>query len=208
MQSRFEHVTASPSFPDEEKKVMNYWDDIDAFQKQLEMTKDCPKFTFYDGPPFATGLPHYGHILVGAIKDTVTRYATQNGKHVPRRFGWDCHGLPIEYEIDKKLGVESKADYAKIGLKNYNDECRGIVMRYSKEWREIIKRFGRWIDFDNDYKTMDETFMESVWYLFKVIFEKKLVYKGSRVMPYSTKCSTVLSNFEAGSNYKDVVDPS
>lgn len=208
MQSRFEDVTSSPSFPGEERKVMNYWDDIDAFQKQLEITKDCPKYTFYDGPPFATGLPHYGHILVGAIKDTVTRYASQNGKHVPRRFGWDCHGLPVEYEIDKKLGVESKADYEKIGLKTYNDECRGIVMRYSKEWKDIVKRFGRWIDFDNDYKTMNASFMESVWHLFKVIFEKKLVYKGSRVMPYSTKCATVLSNFEAGSNYKDIMDPS
>lgn len=208
MQSRFSHVESSPSFPEEERKVMEYWDQINAFQKQLEMTKDCPKYTFYDGPPFATGLPHYGHILVGAIKDTVTRYATQNGKHVERRFGWDCHGLPVEYEIDKALGVETKADYEKIGLKNYNDECRGIVMRYSNEWRKIVKRFGRWIDFDNDYKTMDLSFMETVWYLFKQIFEKGLVYKGSRVMPYSWKCGTVLSNFEAGSNYKDIKDPS
>ena len=208
MQSRFEDVEVSPSFPGEEEKVLEYWEQINAFQKQLEMTKDLPKYTFYDGPPFATGKPHYGHILVGAIKDTVTRYATQNGMHVPRRFGWDCHGLPVEYEIDKKLGVENKADYERIGLKNYNDECRGIVMRYSSEWRDIIGRFGRWIDFDNDYKTMDMSFMESVWHLFKVIYEKGLVYKGSRVMPYSAKCGTVLSNFEAGSNYKDIMDPS
>lgn len=127
---------------------------------------------------------------------------------MPRRFGWDCHGLPVEYEIDKALGVESKADYEKIGLKKYNDECRGIVMKYSDQWREIVKRFGRWIDFDNDYKTMDLSFMETVWYLFKNIYEKGLVYKGSRVMPYSCKCATVLSNFEAGSNYKDTIDPS
>lgn len=208
MKTKFEDVQASPSFPVEERKIMKYWDDIDAFQKQLEMTKDMPKYTFYDGPPFATGLPHYGHILVGAIKDTVTRYATQNGKHVSRRFGWDCHGLPIEYEIDKMLGVETSADYEKIGLKTYNDECRSIVMRYSKEWRDIVKRFGRWIDFDNDYKTMDLSFMETVWYCFKQIFDKGLVYKSSRVMPFSTKCATVLSNFEATSNYKDVKDPS
>jgi isoleucyl-tRNA synthetase len=208
MQSRFADVESSPSFPEEEHKVLTYWEEIDAFQKQLELTKDLPKYTFYDGPPFATGLPHYGHILVGAIKDTVTRYATQNGMHVPRRFGWDCHGLPVEYEIDKSLGVETKADYAKIGLKKYNDECRKIVMRYSSEWKTIVGRFGRWIDFENDYKTMDLSFMESVWHLFKTIFEKELVYKSSRVMPYSAKCGTVLSNFEAGSNYKNIVDPS
>ena len=165
-------------------------------------------YTFYDGPPFATGLPHYGHILVGAIKDTVTRYQTQTGHHVERKFGWDCHGLPIEYEIDQKLGIKSKDDYAKIGLKEYNNECRGIVMRYSSEWETIIKRFGRWIDFEDDYKTMDLNFMESVWSIFKKIHGNGLVYKGSKIMPFSTSCCTVLSNFEAGSNYKDIVDPS
>lgn len=185
MNSKFSDVEVSPNFSEEEVKIMEYWDKINAFQEQLNLTKDCPKYTFYDGPPFATGLPHYGHILVGAIKDTVTRYATQNGMHVERRFGWDCHGLPVEYEIDKSLGVETKADYEKIGLKNYNDECRKIVMRYSSEWEHIVKRFGRWIDFQNDYKTMDLSFMETVWYLFKNIFEKDLVYRGSRIMPYS-----------------------
>lgn len=201
-------VTQHPSFPKEEEKVLAYWTEIDAFQQQLERTKDFPPYTFYDGPPFATGMPHYGHIVVGAIKDTVTRYATQNGHHVERRFGWDCHGLPVEYEIDQKLGIQTKEDYAKIGLKAYNDECRSIVMRYSKQWESIVGRFGRWVDFQNDYKTMDLNFMESVWAIFKKIHEKGLVYKGSKIMPYSTQCSTVLSNFEAGSNYKDIEDPS
>ena len=132
----------------------------------------------------------------------------QNGHYVERRFGWDCHGLPIEYEIDKKLGIQTKTDYDKIGLKTYNNHCRDIVMRYSSQWETIVKRFGRWIDFENDYKTMDITYMESVWYVFKEMYKKGLVYKGSKVMPYSTKCNTVLSNFEAGSNYKQIRDPS
>lgn len=119
--------------------MLAHWEKINAFQKQLELTKDCPPYTFYDGPPFATGLPHYGHLVVGAIKDTVTRYASQNGRYVERRFGWDCHGLPVEQEIDKKLGVKHKDDYKKIGIKTYNDECRSIVMRYSNEWETIIK---------------------------------------------------------------------
>lgn len=156
---------------------------------------------------FATGLPHYGHILAGTIKDCVTRYAHQTGHHVSRRFGWDCHGLPVEFEIDKKLGITSSDDVAAMGIAAYNKECRSIVTRYCGEWETIVKRMGRWIDFENDYKTMEPWYMESVWWVFKTVFEKKLVYKGFRVMPYSTGCTTPLSNFEATSNYKDVSDP-
>lgn len=164
-------------------------------------------YTFYDGPPFATGLPHYGHIAAGTIKDVMTRYATQTGHHCVRRFGWDCHGLPIEYEIDKRYEIKSSVEREEIGVKEYNRRCREIVMTYSKEWESIVGRFGRWIDFQNDYKTMDCTYMESVWWAFKQVFEKKLVYRGSRIMPFSPTCNTVLSNFEAGSNYKDTTDP-
>ncbi|KAL4524947.1 hypothetical protein Ndes2526A_g07044 [Nannochloris sp. 'desiccata'] len=166
-----------------------------------------PEYIFYDGPPFATGLPHYGHLLAGTIKDIVTRYASATGFHVTRRFGWDCHGLPVEYEIDKKLEIKSRQDVFDMGIGTYNEECRSIVMRYSKEWETIVKRIGRWIDFENDYKTLDPSFMESVWWVFKQLFEKGLVYRGFKVMPYSTGCSTPLSNFEAGQNYKDVSDP-
>lgn len=137
----------------------------------------------------------------------MTRYATMKGNYVERRFGWDCHGLPIEYEIDKRDGIKSSFEREQIGVKEYNRRCREIVMTYSKEWRNIVGRFGRWIDFDNDYKTMDCKYMESVWWTFKQIFDKGLVYRGSRIMPFSTACNTVLSNFEAGSNYKDVTDP-
>jgi len=174
----------------------------------LNLTKNNTKYTFYDGPPFATGLPHHGHITAGTIKDVVTRYWSQNGRFVERRFGWDCHGLPVEVEINKLLDIKTKEDMLKYGIKAYNDKCRSIVMKYSQEWRRYVTRFGRWIDFDNDYKTMDLNFMESVWWVFKQIFEKNLVYRKCKIMPYSPACTTVLSNFEAGSNYKVIDDPS
>ncbi|RLV94685.1 hypothetical protein DV515_00013040 [Chloebia gouldiae] len=160
------------------------------------------RFNFYDGPPFATGLPHYGHILAGTIKDIVTRFAHQSGFHVDRRFGWDCHGLPVEYEIDKTLGIKGPEDVAKMGIAAYNKECRGIVMRYAKEWEFSVTRLGRWIDFENDYKTLYPEFMESVWWVFKQLYDKGLVYRGVKVMPFSTACNTPLSNFESHQNYK------
>jgi isoleucyl-tRNA synthetase len=165
------------------------------------------EFTFYDGPPFATGLPHYGHILAGTIKDTVTRYAAMSGKHVSRRAGWDCHGLPVEYEIDQKLNITHRDQVLEMGIDKYNATCRSIVTRYTAEWESTVTRLGRWIDFENDYKTMDPSFMESVWWVFRQLFDKNLVYQGYKVMPYSTACTTPLSNFEAGLNYKDVKDP-
>ncbi|KAF3446531.1 hypothetical protein FNV43_RR11711 [Rhamnella rubrinervis] len=173
----------------------------------LARTKDNPEYIFYDGPPFATGLPHYGHILAGTIKDIVTRYQSMTGHHVTRRFGWDCHGLPVENEIDKKLGIKRRDDVLKLGIDKYNEECRSIVTRYVEEWEKVITRTGRWIDFKNDYKTMDLKFMETVWWVFGQLYEKGLVYKGFKVMPYSTSCKTPLSNFEAGQDYKVVNDP-
>ncbi|XP_050235398.1 isoleucine--tRNA ligase, cytoplasmic [Mercurialis annua] len=195
------------SFPNQEETVLSFWSEIKAFETQLDRTKSLPEYIFYDGPPFATGLPHYGHILAGTIKDIVTRYQTMRGHHVTRRFGWDCHGLPVENEIDRKLGIERREDVFKMGIDKYNEECRSIVTRYVGEWEKIVTRTGRWIDFKNDYKTMDLKFMESVWWVFAQLFDKGLVYKGFKVMPYSTGCKTVLSNFEAGQNYKDVPDP-
>ncbi|CAB4252848.1 similar to Saccharomyces cerevisiae YBL076C ILS1 Cytoplasmic isoleucine-tRNA synthetase, target of the G1-specific inhibitor reveromycin A [Maudiozyma barnettii] len=195
------------SFSKEEEKVLALWDEIDAFHTSLKLTEGKPEFSFYDGPPFATGTPHYGHILASTVKDIVPRYATMTGHHVERRFGWDTHGVPIEHIIDKKLNIKGKDDVFKFGLKNYNDECRAIVMTYAADWRKTIGRLGRWIDFDNDYKTMYPSFMESEWWAFKELFEKDQVYRGHRVMPYSTGLTTPLSNFEAQQNYKDVNDP-
>lgn len=147
------------SFPRQEEAVQLYWDEIDAFKESLRRSEGRKRWTFYDGPPFATGLPHYGHILAGTIKDIVCRYAHQTGHHVERRAGWDCHGLPVEYEIDQKLGIKSREDVLAMGIGNYNDECRAIVMRYSSQWVATVTRMGRWIDFENDYKTMNLGFM-------------------------------------------------
>ncbi|KAL8153616.1 hypothetical protein V2J09_011376 [Rumex salicifolius] len=195
------------SFPNQEEKVLQKWEEIKAFETQLKLTENLPEYIFYDGPPFATGLPHYGHILAGTIKDVVTRYQSMTGHHVTRRFGWDCHGVPVEHEIDTKLGIKSKSDVLAMGIDKYNEECRSIVTRYVGEWEKVVRRVGRWIDFENDYKTMDLSYMESVWWVFAQLFEKGLVYRGFKVMPYSTGLKTPLSNFEANLNYKEVPDP-
>lgn len=195
------------NFAQQEEQVLAYWQAIDAFKTSLEQSKGRKPFSFYDGPPFATGLPHYGHLLAGTVKDIVTRFAHSTGHYVDRRFGWDCHGLPVEHEIDKKLGVKGKEDILAMGIPKYNAECRAIVMRYQAEWRSTVERMGRWIDFDHGYKTMDTSFMETEWWVFKQLFDKGQVYRGLRVMPYSNACTTPLSNFEAGSAYKEVQDP-
>ena len=200
-------VSQSNDFSKLEDNILSYWTKIDAFQTSLKQSVGKKIFTFYDGPPFATGLPHYGHILAGTIKDIVTRYWHMKGYYVSRRFGWDCHGLPVEYEIDNALGIKSPADVEKMGIAAYNAECRSIVMRYSRDWESIITRMGRWIDFKNDYKTLDPSFMESVWWVFSELHKKGLVFRGFKVMPFSTGCHTSLSNFEAQQNYKDVKDP-
>eukprot|EP01083_Nonionella_stella_P278376 946667_1 len=170
-----------PSFPREEEKIIEYWRKINAFETQLEKSKNNKPYTFYDGPPFATGKPHYGHILAGTIKDVICRYATMTGHYVERRFGWDCHGLPVEYEIEKKLGIETREDVMKIGIKKYNQECRGIVMRCASDWETTVERMGRWIDFKNDYKTLDKSYMESVWWVFRQLHDKNLVYRDFKV---------------------------
>ena len=170
-------------------------------------TKEAAPYIFYDGPPFATGLPHHGHLLGSILKDAVPRYFTMKGRYVQRRFGWDCHGLPIEHEIDKTLGMSSKDAVEKLGIKGYNDECRKIVQRYTAEWQKTITRIGRWVDFEHDYKTMDPWYMESVWWVVKQLWDKGLIYRGEKVVPFSTALGTVLSNFEAGSNYQEVQDP-
>jgi len=195
------------SFVKAEHDVLDFWEKKNVFQQSLEQSKDNPPYIFYDGPPFATGLPHHGHLVGSTLKDIIPRYYTMKGHYVQRRFGWDCHGLPIEHEIDKSLGMSASEAVEKLGMKGYNDECRGIVQRYTTEWRKTITRIGRWVDFDNDYKTMDPSFMESVWWVMKQLWEKDLIYRGVKVVPFSTALGTVLSNFEAGSNYQDVQDP-
>jgi isoleucyl-tRNA synthetase len=195
------------SFVEAEHKILSFWQENDIFKKTLEKTKNGNPYIFYDGPPFATGLPHHGHLVGGTLKDCVPRYFTMKGYYVERRFGWDCHGLPIEHEIDKKLGMSAHDAVEKLGVAKYNQECRSIVQLYTKEWEKTVNRMGRWVDFENDYKTMDLDFMESVWWVFKSIWDKGLIYQGNKVVPFSTKLGTVLSNFEANLNYQDVQDP-
>ena len=208
IQSKFETVEEHPSFPKNEEQIILFWREIKAFETQLEKTKNCPVYTFYDGPPFATGMPHYGHLIAGGLKDVVTRYWTQRGRYCVRRFGWDCHGLPIECLINKKLNINSKKELLDLGIEKYNEECRKIVMTYAEDWKYYTERFGRWIDFDNDYRTMYPSFMETCWWVFKQIYEKNRVYRKCKIMPFSWATNTVLSNFEAGSNYKEIEDPS
>lgn len=197
------------SFVKEEEAILELWDRIDAFNRSISQKKDqgLKPYSFYDGPPFATGLPHYGHLVASSIKDTVARYWTMRGHYVERRFGWDTHGLPIEMETEKTLGLSGPQSIRDYGIGKFNEACRSGVLKYTKEWRRVIRRLGRWVDFDNDYKTLDRSFMESVWWVFSELWKKDLVYQGFRVMPYSVRLSTPLSNFEANLNYQDVQDP-
>ncbi|KAF2344312.1 Aminoacyl-tRNA synthetase class Ia, partial [Trinorchestia longiramus] len=190
-----------------EEQILNLWTKNKTFEKSNDLAKHRKPFIFYDGPPFATGLPHYGHILSGTIKDAIGRFYYQQGFSVERRFGWDCHGLPVEYEIDKKLGIETRQEILGMGIEKYNQQCRSIVLTYAEEWERIVQRMGRWVSFRNGYRTMDRSYMASVWHVFKMLYEKNRIYRGFRVMPYSTACKTPLSNFEANQNYKEVQDP-
>lgn len=203
----FEEIE-NETFAAREERVLNFWRDEEIFQKSLENRKDSPSFAFYDGPPFATGLPHYGHLLAGTIKDVIPRYKTMKGYHVPRRFGWDCHGLPVENEIEKAFDLSGAPSIEEFGIERFNEECRKIVMRYTEEWKSKVERFGRWVDFSQTWRTMDPSFMETVWWVFKQVYEKGLIYEGYKVMPFSAKLGTPLSNFEASENYQEVDDPS
>ncbi len=203
----FKPVTNKIDFPGVDKAVLEFWQAHRTFQKSLELRRHAPEFVFYDGPPFATGLPHYGHLLAGTIKDIVPRYQTMRGHYVERRFGWDCHGLPIEALAQEQLGLAGTGAIREKGIDVFNETCRSLVLKYVAEWRKTVTRMGRWVDFDNDYKTMDLPFMETIWWAFKQLWDQGRVYKSYRIMPYSWKLTTPLSNFEAGSNYQDVQDP-
>jgi len=196
------------SFPVMEEKIMDFWARKNIFQKSIDQREGAEEFVFYDGPPFATGLPHFGHFVPGTIKDIIPRYQSMKGKKVERRFGWDCHGLPVEYEMEKELGISGKSQIEEFGVAKFNESCRSIVLRYTSEWQQIVTRMGRWVDFDNDYKTMDPDYMESIWWVVKQLWEKGYMYEGHYIMPYSPKLSTPLSNFEVNlGGYQDVHDP-
>jgi isoleucyl-tRNA synthetase len=207
MPSPFQKLPTDPNFPKLEEEVLALWEKLDAFRESNRRRKGQKEFCFYDGPPFATGTPHYGHLLAGTIKDIVPRYWCMRGYYVERRFGWDCHGLPIENLAQDALGLNGAPDIRARGVAEFNEQCRSMVLRYVSEWRSIVTRMGRWVDFDDDYKTMDVSFMESVWWVFKQLWDKGRIYRAHRIVPYSYKLSTPLSNLEASANYQDVQDP-
>ena len=199
---------ASPRFPDIEKRVLDYWKNDNTFQASIDQ-REGEEFVFYDGPPFANGLPHYGHLLTGYVKDLVARYQTQRGKRVERRFGWDTHGLPAELEAMKQLGMNDKQHILEMGIDKFNDACRTSVMKYADEWQNYVTRQARWVDFENDYKTLNVEYMESVIWAFKQLSDKGLTYQGFRVLPYCWKDETPLSNHELRMDddvYKDRQD--
>ena len=191
-----------------EKKILDKWDSEKTFEKSLEKTKDGKEYVFYDGPPFATGLPHYGHILASVIKDAVPRFWTMKGYHVNRRWGWDCHGLPIENIAEKELGINSKDEIEKMGVGKFNAFCRSAVLKYTGEWAKTVRRIARWVDFENSYKTMDNSYIESVWWAFKELYDKEFIYKGEKILMYCPRCSTPLSKSEItmDNSYKKVKD--
>ena len=201
-------VDPKASFPLMEEKVLAFWEKAKIFEKSISQREGNEEFVFYDGPPFATGLPHYGHFVPSTVKDIIPRYQAMKGLKVDRRFGWDCHGLPVEYEMEKELGISGKRQIEEYGVAKFNEACRSIVLRYTKEWRKVITRLGRWVDFDNDYKTMDPDYMETIWWVVSELWKKGLLYEGFYILPYCPRCSTVLSNHELSlGGYIDVADP-
>jgi isoleucyl-tRNA synthetase len=221
-------VPDRPNFPELEEGVLAYWAGRDTFRASVEQRPadspavpirgddppeppEDPEFVFYDGPPFANGLPHYGHLITGYVKDVVPRFRTMQGKRVERRFGWDCHGMPAEVEAERLLGISGKPEIVQMGIGTFNEACRESVLRYTREWQEYVTRQARWVDFDNDYKTLDLSYMESVMWAFKQLWDKGLIYQGFKVLPYCWRCETPLSNTELRMDddiYVDRQDPS
>src|SRR5688500_3800068 len=207
-------VPASPDLPAVERAVLDHWKKDHTFEASVAARPAGKngenEFVFYDGPPFANGLPHYGHLLTGYVKDVVPRYQTMRGRHVERRFGWDCHGLPAEFEAEKQLGISHKNEIEAMGVAKFNDACRTSVLRYTNDWRDYVTRQARWVDFDNDYKTLDLTYMESVMWAFKSLWDKTLIYEEFRVLSYCWNDETPLSNHELRMDedvYQQRVDP-
>ncbi|MDA1024580.1 MAG: class I tRNA ligase family protein, partial [bacterium] len=192
---------------DQEKDVIDYWEKHEIFQKSITNRPEGELYNFYDGPPFATGTPHYGHIVASVLKDVVPRFWTMKGKRVERKWGWDCHGLPIEAIVEKEFDLKTKADIEKMGVAEFNGACDAKVMAYADEWKKVIRRLGRWVDMENDYKTKDINYMESVWWVFKQLFDKGLIYEGFKSMHISPALETVVSNFEVNlGGYHDITD--
>ena len=202
----FKQIDPKMNLPKMEEEILKFWEEGKVFEKSISTRADKPLYTFYDGPPFATGTPHYGHIVASTMKDVVPRYWTMRGYYVPRKWGWDCHGLPIENIVEKELGFKSKKDIESIGVEKFNALCRSKVLGYVEEWKKVVSRLGRWADMENAYNTMDLPFMESVWWVFKELYERGLIYEGYRSMHICPRCETTLSQSEVAEGYKMVKD--
>ena len=196
-----------PDFPKNEEKILKFWKEKKIFEKSLEKTKKGPRFVFYEGPPFANGLPGIHHLLSRAFKDIVLRYKTMQGFYVERKAGWDTHGLPTEMEAERKLGVKTKKDIEKVGIEKFIEECRKNVFTYKKEWEEFTERIGYWLDLENAYITCDSDYIESLWWILKQIWEKGLLYQDYKVVPYCPRCGTSLSSHEVAQGYKKIKEP-
>ena len=205
----YPEVDPQPSFPEIETKILASWAERQTFEESIARRADADEYVFYDGPPFANGLPHYGHLLTGFVKDAVPRYQTMRGRRVERRFGWDCHGLPAEVVVEKELGISGHPAITQFGIDKFNDACRTSVLRFTDEWQRYVTRQARWVDFENDYKTLDLTYMESVMWAFKTLWDKGLIYEGFKVLAYCWRCETPLSNTETRMDdvYRDRQDP-
>jgi isoleucyl-tRNA synthetase len=202
----FKKVESNQKFPEMENNILNFWEENKIFEKSLENRKGAKEYSFYDGPPFATGTPHYGHLVGGIMKDVVPRYWTMRGFYVERKWGWDCHGLPIENIVEKEMGSKKKKDIEAMGVEIFNEKCRSKVLTYVDVWEKVVKRMGRWADMKNAYRTMDKDYMESVWWVFKELWDKDLIYEDYRSMHVCPRCETTLSQSEVAEGYKDIKD--
>src|SRR4051794_28127054 len=206
--ARYSPVDPAQSFPELEERVLGRWRERDVFHESIRRREGSPRFVFYEGPPTANGRPGSHHVLSRVFKDVFPRYKTMQGHMVPRKGGWDCHGLPVELEVEKELGFVNKHDIERYGVAEFNAKCRESVLEYIDEWNSLTERIGFWIDTDDAYYTLDNDYIESVWWSLKQVFDKGLLYEGYKVVPYCPRCGTALSSHEVAQGYKDVVDPS
>jgi len=204
----YKKVTSDMNFAERELKILKFWDENHIFAKSEKQRKDGPYFTFYDGPPTANGKPHIGHVITRVVKDIIPRYRTMKGHNVNRKAGWDTHGLPVELEVEKALDISGKPEIEKYGIEPFIQKCKESVWRYEKDWRDMSHRVGFWIDMDDPYITYHDTYIESVWWSLRQIWDKGLMYKGHKVVPYCPRCGTALSSHEVAQGYQDIEEPS
>jgi isoleucyl-tRNA synthetase len=205
---RYDPVDPAQSFPELEEQVLERWRERDVFHESIRRRQGAPRFVFYEGPPTANGRPGAHHVLSRVFKDVFPRFKTMRGHLVERKAGWDCHGLPVELEVERELGIASKEDIERFGIAEFNQRCRESVLRYIDEWNELTERIGFWIDTGDAYFTLDDSYIESVWWSLKQVWDKGLLTESHKVVPYCTRDGTALSSHEVALGYRDVIDPS